>query len=157
MLHGRLVSLMPYTPERCHEFWRQYVPDPDMWDIAFIYNPGWVDRYYQNRAAEPDRRMFAICHLGETVGEIQLKHIDFGKGCATMSIHLANDGHKNRGWGSEAERLITDYAFSTLGLHTVYADCAHRNTRSRRVLEKTGFVFTHADGKLRYYVLKRPD
>jgi len=157
MLHGKLISLMPYTPERCHAFWREYVSDPDMWDIAFAYNPGWVDRYYQSRAAEADRRMFAICRLGKTVGEIQLKHIDFGKGCATMSIHLANDACKNRGWGSEAERLITEYAFSVLGLTAVYADCVHRNTRSQHVLEKTGFVFTHADDKLRYYVLKRAD
>jgi RimJ/RimL family protein N-acetyltransferase len=155
VLQGKLVALMPYTPERCHTFWRKYVADPAMWAEEYVYDRDKVSAYYRSKTSDPRRRFFAVCHEDTVVGEIQLKKIDFGQGCATLSIHLANDAYKNRGWGSEAIRLLTDYAFQELGLETVYADCVLRNARSRHVLEKTGFEFLCEDTLLRYYRLTR--
>ncbi len=155
MLQGNLVALQPYTLERCHAFWNEYVSDPAMWEMAFTYDPQWVEQYYQKKVMDKSRRFFAICHGEQTVGEIQLKYIDFEKSCGTMSIHFSCDKYKNRGFGTEAERLLVEYAFSELGLATVYADCVLRNTRSQHVLQKLGFVYTHEDDILRYYKLER--
>ena len=155
MPQGKLVALQPYTLERCHAFWKEYVSDPAMWEMAFTYDPQWVEQYYQKKVMDKSRRFFAICHGEQTVGEIQLKHIDFEKGCGTMSIHFSCDKYKNRGFGTEAERLLAEYAFSELGLSTVYADCVLRNTRSQHVLQKIGFVYIHEDDILRYYKLER--
>ena len=145
MLEGRLIALRPYTLERCHAFWRGYVADPAMWAEEYAYDREKVDVYYQSKTSDPSRRLFAICHEDTVVGEIQLKRIDFSRGCATLSVHLANDSCKNRGWGSEAIRLLVDYAFGELNLKTVYADCVHRNARSSHVLENTGFAFLYED------------
>jgi RimJ/RimL family protein N-acetyltransferase len=155
MLQGKLISLKPYTLERCHEFWREYVSDPDMWEKEYIYDKERADHYYQQKVMDKSRCFFAICYGEQTVGEIQLKYIDVEQGCGTMSIHFSNDQYKNHGWGTEAERLIVDFAFHELKLHTVYADCVLRNRRSQHVLEKVGFVYTHEDDVLRYYKLER--
>lgn len=155
MLQGELIALQPYTLERCHEFWKEYVPDPDMWEQGYTYDHEGINRYYQSKAQDKSRRFFAVCHNERTVGEIQLKYIDAERGYGTLSIHFSHDKYKNRGWGTEAVRLLADYAFEELGLHAVYADCVHRNKRSQHVLEKNGFVYSHEDEALRYYVLKR--
>ncbi len=153
-LMGKLITLHPYTRELCHEFWRCYVADFDMLDKSYVYDQATTNRYFDKMSADESRRLFAICLEGRAIGEIQLKRIDFEKGCATMSVHLANDTFKNRGYGTEAEQLIIAYAFHELGFHTLYADCVHRNKRSAHVLEKVGFTFTNEDDVLRYYVLK---
>lgn len=151
--HSSLITLHPYTRELCHEFWRCYVADFDMLEKSYIYDEATTNRYFDKMSADESRRLFVICLEARAIGEIQLKRIDFEKGCATMSVHLANDTFKNRGYGTEAEQLIIAYAFHELGLHTLYADCVHRNKRSAHVLEKVGFTFTHEDDVLRYYVL----
>jgi RimJ/RimL family protein N-acetyltransferase len=155
MLQGKLITLYPYTHERCHEFWKEYVSDPDMWEQSYTYDQDAISRYYQSKVMDESRRFFAICHNEKTVGEAQLKYIDLEKGCGTLGIHFSNNNYKNRGWGTEAVGLLVDYAFEQMGLHTVYADSVHRNKRSQHVLEKNGFIYSHEDEVLRYYILKR--
>lgn len=156
MLQGKWISLQPYTLERCHAFWKEYVSDPAMWEWDYTYDQEAINSYYQKKVMDETRRFFAVCYNEKTVGEIQLKYIDFDKRCGTMSIAFANDQYKNHGWGTEAEQLLVKHAFEELGLDTVYADCVHRNKRSQHVLEKVGFQYMHEDDILRYYVLKRP-
>lgn len=154
-LSGKLISLIPCTLERCHEFYRQYVSDPCMTDEEFHYDKQQVDAYYQKRARDPSRRMFAIMLGNKTIGEIQLKYIDFTAGRGTLSIILANDSVKNKGYGTEAEALLINYAFRELGLNTVLADAVHRNKRSKYLLEKLGFIRYREDVTFDYYILER--
>ena len=152
---GEEISLLPYTIDRCNEFWKEYVSDYDMLDEEFIYDKNWVNKYYQVKVLDKNRRFFAICRNGKTVGEIQLKNISFEDSHGTMSIHLSNDIYKNRGWGTEAEELLINYAFNCLKLNVIYADAVLRNKRSQHVLVKLGFIQTHEDDSLRYYKLKK--
>lgn len=150
-LQGKMISLEIYTLERCHDFWSKYISDYDMWEKDYIYDKEKVDMYYKTKVKNESRKFFAICHSGKTVGEIQLKNIEYKH--ANLSIHFSNDEYKNHGWGTEAEQLIIKYAFKEMGLDTIYADAVHRNTRSQHVLKKNGFTHTHDDGTLCYYKL----
>lgn len=47
--------------------------------------------------------------------------------------------YNGRGYTTEAVRLVVDYAFQVLKLHRIEAGVMPRNTRSIRVLEKSGF------------------
>lgn len=154
-LNGKLISLLPYTLERCHEFYRQYVSDPCMTDEEFKYDKQRVDAYFQKRARDPSRRMFAIMLGNKTIGEIQLKYIDFTAERGTLSIILANDSVKNKGYGTEAEALLINYAFRELELNAVLADAVHRNERSKHLLEKLGFIYDRDDDTFDYYILER--
>ena len=152
---GENISLLPYTMERCHEFWKDYVVDYSMWDKEYIYDENWVNKYFNLKVLDKTRSFFAICINDKVIGEIQLKNINNEKSVATLSIHLSNDNHKNRGFGTEAIKLMIDYAFEHLKLNTLYADAVLRNKRSQHVLEKLGFVEIHVDKILRYYELKK--
>lgn len=151
VLKGEKIVLAPYTIERCHAFFKDYVADPAMTYDAYTYDKEKVDRYYQNKVLDTSRIFFAICHNDETVGEIQIKRIDKEKLCGTLSIHLVNDAFKGKGYGTEALQLLIDYAINTLGLKTIYADAVHRNHRSKHILEKLGFEYLYDDDVLSYY------
>lgn len=151
---GKEIDLLPYTIERCHEFWKDYVTDYDMWDQEYNYDEDSVNKYYQVKVMDENRKFFAICRKGKTIGEIQLKNIDFEDKHGTMSIHLSNDIHKNKGLGTEAEKLLINYAFECLKLNCIYADTVLRNKRSQHILEKLGFTKIDEDDVLIYYELK---
>lgn len=99
--------------------------------------------------------MFAIMLDGKPIGELQLKQINWEKAECTLSIHMQNDTVKEKGYGTQAERLAVKYAFDELGMVAVNADTIIKNTRSQHVLEKVGFHFIGEDGTFKYYRLER--
>lgn len=151
---GEEIDLLPYTIERCHEFWKDYVADYDMTHEEYNYDEDKVNQYYQIKVLDENRKFFAISRKGKTIGEIQLKGIDFKDKHGTMGIVLSNNNHKNKGYGTEAERLLINYAFESLGLKCIYADTILRNKRSQHILEKLGFTKIADDNVLIYYELK---
>lgn len=90
----------------------------------------------------------------EIVGEVLLKDIEPHK-CATMSIVLKNSGYKNRGIGTQAEKLAVRYVFDDLDIPTLYADTIKENVRSQHVLEKAGFTLVRKDEEFKYYRIDR--
>lgn len=153
VLLGEKIVLAPYTIERCHAFYKDYVADPAMTYDEYTYDKDKVDNYYQSRVLDASRLFFAICLNDKIIGEIQLKEIDKEKECATIGIHLNNDSSKGKGYGTEAQRLLIVYAINTLGFKTIYADAVHRNQRSRHILQKLGFEYLGDDDTLSYYKL----
>lgn len=151
IIKGEKVVLVPYTIERCHEFFIEYVADSAMTYDTYVYDKEKVDRYYQNKVLDVRRCFFAISHNEKTIGEIQIKRIDTEKLCGTLSVHLINDSFKGKGYGTEAQRLLIDHVANTLGLKTIYADAVHRNYRSKHILEKLGFEHLYNDDDLSYY------
>lgn len=139
------------TRQLCHDFYREFENDPAIGHYyVYVYSPEWADCYYDTNSVS-DRKLFAIMADGKIVGECKLKNIDFEKRECSMGIHLQNDSVKGRGFGTQAERLVLRYAFEELGMTVVYADVAQGNARSRHVLEKVGFRYTHEDEKFQYF------
>ena len=68
-----------------------------------------------------------------------------------MGIHLRDDSVKEKGYGTQAESLILQYAFEELEMVAVNADAALKNTRSQHVLEKVGFRYICEDDTFKYY------
>ena len=149
------ISLIPMDRELCHEFYRGFVNDPDIFmDMGkfyeFVYDPQWVDGYF-DRQASRGRVMLAVMLDGRPVGEVKLWNIDRAGERCNLGIHLQSDAVKGRGIGTAAERLAVEYAFSELGLQTVWADATVKNTRSQHVLQKAGFRFSHREGDFLWY------
>ncbi len=59
--------------------------------------------------------------------------------CATLGIALGSE-YTGRGYGSDAMRVIVDYAFRELGLHRLQLSVAPFNQAGIRAYEKAGFV-----------------
>ena len=113
-----------------------------------------VRPYFENKVLDSSRIFFAVCLNEKIIGEIQIKRIDMERLCGTLSIHLINDAYKGKGYGTEAQRLLIEYAINVLGLKTIYADAVHRNYRSKYILEKLGFEYIFDDDVLAYYILE---
>ena len=146
-----MVSLKPMTRQMCHEFYQNFQNDPAIGHYyEYVYTPEIADRYFDTNSVA-DRKLFAIMVGDRIIGECKLKNIDLQKRECSMGIHLQNDAVKGKGYGTQAERLILQYAFEELGMLAVNADAALKNTRSQHVLEKVGFRYTHEDDTFKYY------
>ena len=150
------VSLLPMTRQLCHTFYKDFQNDPAIGHYyEYLYTPQIADNYFDKNNT-PDRMLFAIMAGSNIVGECKLKNIDMDNGECSMGIHLQNDAVKGKGYGTQAERLILQYAFEELGMTAVNADAALKNTRSQHVLEKVGFHYTHEDETFKYYRCENP-
>lgn len=152
------VTLRPMTAEMYHAYFKEYQNDPDLYIdkskfTPYLYVPEGVDRYIQ-RQIDLHRLCFAIMFGGEMAGEIILKNIEPSK-CATLSISMKNAAYKDRGIGTQAERLAIDYVFGELDIPILYADTIVSNTRSQHVLEKVGFLYLRTEGDFKYYCIER--
>ena len=146
------------TPEMYHRYFREYENDPDLYlnkaeYVPYSYSEEKVDRYIQ-RQADLKRIPLAIMADDEIVGEVIIKDIEEHRS-AVLSISLKNAAYKDRGYGTEAEKLAVRYVFLDLDIPTLYADTIKTNTRSRHVLEKIGFAFVREDEDFRYYRIDR--
>jgi len=151
------VTLVPGSETLWHDFYRAYVPDPMMDEAPWQYNFERMSEAWARKGSDPARRYFYIHAKGTLAGEIYLKHMDVARGTSNLGMALVDDRFKNRGIGTEALGLLIAYAFGTLGLRALEADTVHRNTRSRHVLEKCGFVLTGSDDIFHYFRLERGD
>ena len=146
-----MVALKPMTRQMCHEFYKGFQNDTAIGHYyEYVYTPEIADRYFDTNSVA-DRKLFAIMVGDRIVGECKLKSIDLQKRECSMGIHLQNDEVKEKGYGTQAERLVLQYAFEELGMVAVNADAVLKNTRSQHVLEKVGFCYTHEDETFKYY------
>ena len=156
------IELTPMTREQMHELYREFTIDRDLFpenmpEKTYTYNPEKVDVLYAMRHGEQNSLCFAVLLDGAVIGEVGLRKIHAPAGSCELSIQLQNDGVKNRGYGTAAERKAVEYAFYGLGLKSVWAETLENNTRSWHVLEKLGFRFEGSKNGYRQYRLERKD
>jgi ribosomal-protein-serine acetyltransferase len=84
---------------------------------------------------------FAIRHheTHEYLGGVELHTIMWDRRFFALGYWLRS-GAEGHGYMSEAVRILTDYAFSSLGANKVALRCDARNVRSAAVAERLGFV-----------------
>lgn len=75
---------------------------------------------------------------GELVGQATLFGATPKDRCATFAIVIGPD-HQNRGYGTEAARLMLRYGFSELGLHRIELGVYGFNARAMAAYTKAGF------------------
>ncbi len=73
------------------------------------------------------------------VGGLDLRNVDRTHRCASLGYCLGPRWW-NKGYATEAARLILDVAFERMKLHRIYTLVFARNPASVRVLEKNGFI-----------------
>ena len=81
-----------------------------------------------------------ICNKNDKcIGLIDLFDFDPKNHRAGLGIVISDEKSRNRGVGSEAIRLLTEYAFSTLNLRQLYANVVVGNDVSIHLFKKLGF------------------
>jgi RimJ/RimL family protein N-acetyltransferase len=99
-----------------------------------------LERYRQLTAAE-DSAQFTIYERAtdRPIGITELQEIDRRNRTATFVIFIGEADARGRGYGTEATRLVLDYAFTTLGLHNVILTVVAFNAAAIRAYERAGF------------------
>lgn len=93
---------------------------------------------YHNLAGD---LMFAIRKRdsAQMVGTINAHFVDTANANLMLGIGIYQSGERNRGFGSEAIRLLTDFAFLEMNMHRVYLGCFSFNQRAAALYERLGF------------------
>ena len=73
------------------------------------------------------------------IGNTGLHGIDYRNSRATFGIMIGETDARGRGFGTEATRLMLDYAFTALGLRNVMLTVFAFNPAGIRAYEKAGF------------------
>lgn len=97
--------------------------------------------WYRSRNEQSDRLDLAVVDrsTGQCVGEAVLNDLSEPDASCNFRILLGPSG-RDRGFGTEATRLIIDHAFGTTALHRIELDVIAFNPRALRVYERVGFV-----------------
>jgi RimJ/RimL family protein N-acetyltransferase len=104
----------------------------------------WLDKLYTT----DNEITFAICVKDGNIhiGNGGLHAIDRFYRCATLGIVIGEKEYWGKGYGTEAVRLLADFAFRTQNLNRLDLVVLDFNERARRCYKKIGFV---EEGRLR--------
>lgn len=91
---------------------------------------------------------FVIVTLADDkmIGTVSLERIKTGHQSAILGIFIGDKDYLNDGYGTEAIKLILDYGFNYLNLHSISLHVLSCNIRAIKCYEKCGFKKT---GKIR--------
>jgi len=146
MLTGELVRLRALEPADSEAMWRWY-HDPEVGRWMDAGPPISLAQNIEKGQNRP-RNTFEHMQLGiETlqgktfIGYVVLGDTDFVRGEAVLqSIAIGDPAYRGGGYGTDAVRVISRYAFEEMGLHRLTLWVVADNVRAVRAYKKAGFV-----------------
>ena len=150
VLTGTLVRLEPLT-QAVLEDYLVGIADPEVHRLTAThaeFDRAQVEQWLASRAEHHDRADWAVLRRsdGAFLGEAVLNDFDPDNASANYRVWLAGAETYGKGYGTEATRLVLDYALGVAGLHRVSLGVLDFNPRAQRVYEKCGFQL---EGRLR--------
>jgi RimJ/RimL family protein N-acetyltransferase len=142
-LVGRRVRLEALGPEHFEGLWPMFadVEGRNLTGTIALFTREQVRLGMAKARERHDRADWAVVALdGRVLGEVVLFELDEDSESMQFRIALVGPSAFGRGYGTEATRLVRDFAFEQLGLHRLFLEVFDHNPRARRVYEKCGFV-----------------
>ncbi len=145
---GERVRLVPLDKARHMENALAWMNDPDVTEltltgdfpIARLAEEAWFDRMCAELSPTPTDIVFAVETLaGEHVGIAGLHKINYRHGVAVSGILIGPPEARGLGYGTDAARVRTRYAFEVLGLRMLISQVFAENTASLRMLQGAGY------------------
>lgn len=99
----------------------------------------WIEKLGENEPQDWVR--FAVClrENDECIGAVGIAGINYVHRYAETESEFHNVEYRSKGYGTEAKHLLFDYAFNTLGMHSLQSWVMYGNTRSAAALRKQGY------------------
>lgn len=97
--------------------------------------------YLESLAKSTEKRNFNIIELNENklIGTLGLEHINWIERSAVLGIFIGEKDFRSNGYGTEAIRLLLEYGFQYLNLHSIRLDLLAINERAHKCYLKCGF------------------
>lgn len=135
------LVLSSFSPDQAGRY-SEYASNINIWNLFRdeFPNPYTVDdalTYFKN--VKDSKTHFAILYKGNLIGDVHLGiQTDILRKSAMLGYWLA-EPFWGRGFMTCCIKAITDYGFTVLNLHRIFARVFAVNRGSERALEKSGF------------------
>lgn len=142
---GDQVLLTPVGEEHVTDRYLRWMADPQVTrylESRFAASTlGGLSAYVQSMRASPDNYFFAIVErdTGEHWGNVKVGPVNRHHGNASIGIIIGEPSAWGRGVATETLRLLSHWAFATLGLAKLTAGSYASNVGSVRAFEKAGW------------------
>lgn len=148
LLKGSLVRLTAEDPEPMSKAFARWARDTEYhrllnFDPAYLWSEkkwkGWFEKELEKES--PEGFFFAIRELKTEamIGFVGLWDIEWTHGNAWVAIGLGERDYWGKGYGTDAMRLVLNFAFTELNLYRVSLGVFGYNTRAQKSYEKAGF------------------
>lgn len=99
-----------------------------------------IEKEFLNKSIK-ERYNFAMILKDEDrlIGNISLSAVDFINKTAELGIFIGEESDRNKGYGTEAIKLILDYGFNYLNLNNIMLIVYSYNEKAKKSYEKIGF------------------
>ena len=118
-------------------------PDASFGHSRFPYSAIGLADWFGEMAEKdpaPDVELAVVLReTGTLIGETGLYSIDWIARTAESGYWLYRAADRDKGYGTEANLLLLEYAFDRLGLNMIWAWVKERNPRSQAALRKQGY------------------
>jgi RimJ/RimL family protein N-acetyltransferase len=145
---GEKVRLVPLDKARHAENIVLWMNDPDVtaWTLSGdLPITRLAEEEFLNKACapmepHPSDIHFAVETLaGEHIGVASLHRIEWRHGVAVTGTLIGPQAFRGQGYGSDAARVRTRYAFEVLGLRLLLSEVFVENAASLRMLQRAGY------------------
>ena len=109
--------------------------------LGMSFMPEHEQEWYDSVVKDRDRKTYAIVvrEGRRVIGGVSFHYLDTLRGLSELGIGIGDKSAWGQGYGSEAVRLMCDYGFTFLGLHTIYLWHVAFNERGHQAYLKAGF------------------
>jgi RimJ/RimL family protein N-acetyltransferase len=146
---GELVRLGAEDPEPMSKAFARWERDTEFHRLlndepAYLWSMkkwrSWLEKELEKETSS--ETFFAIRTLEDDrlIGFIALMAIEWNHGDAWVAIGLGERMDWGKGYGTDAMRLVLQYAFTELNLYRVSLGLFDYNSRAQRSYEKVGFL-----------------
>ena len=142
-LMGERVYLRPVEKDDL-KWIRKWANDSEIRRLTGEVNPmtqAGAEEYFEKLNRDPDRVWFMIVlkENGKPIGETGLLRMFYAWRTTDLSIILGEKDTWSHGYGTEAIKLMLDYAFGYLNFHRIAIGVVGFNESALRFYEKVGF------------------
>ena len=143
-LRGPRIYFRPVEPTDLDLFQR-WINEPETRRNLASFRPmnSLAERdWLENKSKSPDDYILAIVRTADNahIGACGLHGVSWKNRSATFGILIGEPAARNQGFGTEATRLMLQYAFHTLNLNRIELDVYDINPAGIRAYEKCGFI-----------------
>ena len=141
-VEGELVTLGPLRRDLI-PLYARWINDPETARAVGSFTPYTIERetdWYEKEARSETNLPFTVYERSTMlpIGTVALMGVDYRNRRAEFGIGIGEPDYRNKGYGTETTRLVLDYAFNVVGLHSVMLGVFEFNRRAVRAYEKAG-------------------
>jgi RimJ/RimL family protein N-acetyltransferase len=143
---GRMVGLRQLTPDDVTDRYLAWMRDSEV--IGFLesrfleHTEQSLREYVVGTGGRSDTALLAIIELerGRHVGNIKIGPLNRHHGTADVGLLIGEREFQGRGYGAEAIRLASRYAFEVMDVRKLTASCYSANVASAAAFRRAGWT-----------------